>query len=156
MLVSLFATVDNCFTCHLVGVHYTIRGRRHVAETLAVRSMAAADIWRIFANMSTVWILCALGWTIPRVSMDVRVQAPQIMSHAVSYDMCESHSDCIPPEMCCVGLFQDFCCDIGGTAQRKRRGRLFPNITIPELPVPQIPWPPVPYPVPQPIPIPVE
>ena len=65
-------------------------------------------------------------------------------------EFCKEDVECEEPMRCCKGLFVDYCCDIGGYAQKRRRSQLFPNITFPNVfPLP------TPRPVPQPITIPI-
>ena len=63
-------------------------------------------------------------------------------------EFCQEDVECEEPMRCCKGLFVDYCCDIGGFAQKRKRSRVFPNITFPDVF-------PLPTPVPQPIPIPI-
>lgn len=65
-------------------------------------------------------------------------------------EFCQEDVECEEPMRCCKGLFVDYCCDIGGFAQKRKRSQVFPNITFPDVfPLP------TPRPVPQPIPIPI-
>lgn len=61
-------------------------------------------------------------------------------------EFCEEDVECEEPMRCCKGLLVDYCCDIGGFAQKRKRMRLFPNITFPDV---------FPLPTPRPVPIPI-
>jgi hypothetical protein len=68
----------------------------------------------------------------------------------VNIEFCQEDVECEEPMRCCEGLFVDYCCDIRGFAQKRKRTQVFPNITFPDVfPLP------TPRPVPQPIPIPI-
>ena len=66
------------------------------------------------------------------------------------WNLCEYNADCDLPQVCCPGVFINYCCDIGGHMRRRRRMPDLPNITFP-IPLPK----PVPAPAPVPIPIPI-
>ena len=69
----------------------------------------------------------------------------------IIYDTCQYNSDCILPQICCKGILNHFCCDIGAKGTRIRN---LPNITLPEFPkLPDMPQ--FPPQSPQPIPVPI-
>ena len=79
-----------------------------------------------------------------KIPMDVP-ELPSMPKHCVADIECEE------PLRCCNGFIMNYCCNIGGTAQKTKR-KTFPNITFPDtFPLPK----PRPVPVPIPIPIPV-
>lgn len=64
-------------------------------------------------------------------------------------DACEYDWDCDLPDRCCKGIVRNFCCNIGGNIEKKKKMPKLPNITWPKIPIP------IPQPQPQPIPIPI-
>ena len=70
----------------------------------------------------------------------------------MKWNLCEYNADCDLPQICCPGLFINYCCDIGGHMRRRRRRMTdLPNITFP---IPLLKPVPAPLPVPVPIPVP--
>lgn len=85
----------------------------------------------------------------------------------MKWNLCEYNSDCDLPQVCCPGLFVNYCCDIGGHMRRQRMPA-WPNVTFPiplrmPKPVPspiplRLPKPvtvPIPLPMPKPVPVPI-
>ena len=87
-----------------------------------------------------MWIwLGVISWMMSPALYQVKQQ------HISMFRKCEYHSDCELPEICCNGLFYDYCC-------HEDAGR-WKRLPIP-VPVPNVTFPPdFPAPVPRRIPV---
>lgn len=73
--------------------------------------------------------LTLFGWIAPmhmattwRASAATRICLDKV--HAIAdpqFEWCERNADCLLPEVCCIGPWFQYCCDIGALTQRWAR-----------------------------------